>query len=175
MVHYRWMGALVRAHSGLIVIASVQVCFLSSLGHGCIQVSFTSISTHHLLFLCSYISTSDNLLSSSSPSFGFLLWVSFSVTFLECLSLPVLDFLGGGASWSDLSPTFDSSSFHLDLLCGLPANLSYCWPPCISSLIPDRACWTTLNDKPHFSATAQMLPMLLIILSPTAITTTILW
>ena len=65
----RWMGALIRAQSGLIVVVSVWVCFLFSLGHGHFQVSFMLISTHHLLFLCSDISTSGNSSPSLSPPF----------------------------------------------------------------------------------------------------------
>ena len=170
---------MVGAQSGLFIITSISSLDLLSLGHIHFQFQFFFYQ-FSLTACCSplfYKGISGRLLSSSSLSSGSFSCISFSATFFDHFSFPVCYFLdGGGVSLSDSSISCDSSlSFLLNLLCGLPASLSYWHPSCPCSLMPEKALCTTLKDSPYFSATAHISPKLLMTLSPTAITTTILW
>ena len=148
MVMYRWMGALVRAQSGLIIVILVFGLFLLLLGHVHFPFNFT-ISIHslslfpppHFFNFYFYRGMLDSLSSLSFSSSGFSSWTSFSAGFFDHFPFPVFNFLGAGISLSDLSLIFYlSSTLFVDLLCSLPASLSYCRPPCLCSLIPDKAC-----------------------------------
>ena len=114
---------------------------------------FPLVFTHCLLLFFFYKGTSGRFSSSLSLPLGSFSCTSFSEILFDHFPHPVLDFLAGS----------------------LPASLSYCRPPCQCSLMLDKALCATLKDSPNFSATTHIPPMFLMILSPTAITTTIWW
>ena len=119
------------------------VCLFFSWGHVHFWFNFTigihSLSPFFKIFIflieaCWVVHHHFHLLVSF---LGFPLWWSLLIAFLFLF----FNFLGGGISLSNSSLIFDSSSsLFLDLHCGLLASLLYCCPPCLCSLILDKAC-----------------------------------
>ena len=144
----RWLCTDGRVHwSGLNLVSSLLfqflVCFSFCWAMFISGSILPLVSTHCPPFSLTfyfYRGTLGSLSSLLFSSSGFFSWTPFSVDFFDCFPFPVFDFLGGGISSSDSSLIFDSSlTLCLDLLCSLPASLSYCHSPCLCSLILDKA------------------------------------
>ena len=161
---------MVRAHS--LISLSLFWFLVQFLSCWALFVSSLSFNSNYSLllfvFFNKYLYNGTSGRSSLSSSPGSFSGASFSAAFFDHFPFLFFDFLDGGwTSFSDLSFSYDLSlSFLWDFLCGLLANLSFWCPPCLCSLIPDKALCTTLKDSAHLSATACIPPTLLITLSP---------
>ena len=127
-VMYRWMSAWSGLNLVSFSLFQFLVQFSSCWAMFISSFSFPLVFTHCLLVSFFYKGTSGRFSLSSSLPLGSFSCTSFSATLFDHLPLPVLDFLVSGASLSNSS--FSCVSFFLDLLCSLPASLSYCHPPC---------------------------------------------